>query len=271
MTWAATASSTTSKTWRALIVSLVLGAILPIFMACAPAAAPQAASPRPVSNKSMESARTGDFVGRVVAITDGDTIKVLVDGREQRIVRLAEIDAPEKAQPWGNRARQKLSELVFSRDVVVRQTDTDRFGRIVAKVFVEGRDVGRAMVASGAAWAFRRYLVDRSLLDVEAGAKRQRIGLWSMPANETIAPWDWRQGARVAPAEAVTAGPVAGRSISRPLSGQPDALTCGAKTRCREMSSCAEAQFYLTQCGVDTLDGNRDGEPCEQLCGTAGR
>ncbi len=219
----------------------------------------------------MESDSTVDFVGQVVAVTDGDTIKVLVDGREQRIVRLAEIDAPEKAQPWGNRARQKLSDLVFGRHVEVHQTDTDRFGRIVARVSVEGRDVGRTMVASGAAWAFRRYLVDQSLLAVEEGARRQRIGLWSMPDNETIAPWDWRQGARVAPAAAGAASPAPGRSVSRSLAGQPDVFTCGTKTRCREMSSCAEAQFYLAKCGADTLDGNRDGEPCEQLCGTAGR
>ncbi len=270
VTWVATASPASSRTWRVLMISLFLGVILPSLAACAPAET-RSASPTPVSNKSMEGARTADFVGRVVAVTDGDTIKVLVDGREQRIVRLAEIDAPEKAQPWGNRARQKLSELVFRRDVVVQQTDTDRYGRIVAKVSVEGRDVGRTMVASGAAWAFRRYLIDQSLLDVEEGARRQRIGLWAMPDNETIAPWDWRQGARVTPAEAVAGDPASGPAILGSLPGEPDAFTCGAKTRCREMSSCAEAQFYLAQCGVDTLDGNWDGEPCEQLCGTAGR
>ena len=213
------------------------------------------------------------FAGRVVAITDGDTIKVLVAGHEQRVVRFAEIDAPEKSQPWGNRSRQMLSELVYGRDVEIRQSDTDRYGRTVAHVLVDGRDINREMVAAGGAWAFRRYLVDQSLIEVEASAKRQRIGLWSMSGNEIIAPWDWRRGVRVTPARGGEgAAPTVPRSLlSRPSNSGVGGFTCGSKTRCSEMSSCAEAQFYLTQCRVETLDGNRDGEPCEQLCGTAGR
>jgi len=90
-----------------------------------------------------------------------------------------------------------LSAFVFGKTISVQQTDTDRYGRVVGRLFSDGRDVNRAMVAVGAAWAFRRYLTDTSLIEVEARAKRERIGLWSMPEAQTVAPWDWRRGVRV--------------------------------------------------------------------------
>lgn len=220
--------------------------------------------------------------GRVVGITDGDTITVLDDNNQQHTIRLAEIDAPERGQPWGNRSRQALSALVFNKTVSVMQTDTDRYDRIVARVFVDGEDVNRLMVEQGAAWAYRQYLTDETLIEVEAEARRSGVGLWSMSAAQTVAPWLWRRGERVG--ETVQAeGGAAPRAQPRTLlggqsrapavsEGQVDGeFSCSDKRYCREMSSCAEAHYYLRQCGVASLDGNNDGEPCEVLCGTAGR
>lgn len=108
---------------------------------------------------------------------DGDTIDVLVDLPPVRI-RLAEIDAPEKKQPWGTRSRQALSALVFGRQVTVREEGTDRYRRTIGTVFVDGRNVNRAMVGAGMAWPYRRYLHGKVLLDVEADARRAARGLW---------------------------------------------------------------------------------------------
>ena len=73
--------------------------------------------------------------GKVVGITDGDTLTLLVD-RTQHKIRLAQIDTPERAQPWGTRARQALSDKVFRKDVTVRVSDTDRYGRLIGKIWL---------------------------------------------------------------------------------------------------------------------------------------
>jgi len=214
------------------------------------------------------------FSARVVGVTDGDTVKVLDEQKRQHTVRLAEIDAPERGQPWGDRSKQALSALVFGKRILVQQTDTDRYGRVVGRLLSGGRDVNRAMVEEGAAWAFRRYLIDTSLIEVEARAKRERMGLWSMPEAQTVAPWDWRRGERVGGAQQAdpTFQPQRQGLLNSPSSAvDVGSFSCSSKTRCAEMTSCAEAQFYLTQCRLESIDGNRDGEPCEQLCGTSSR
>ena len=101
------------------------------------------------------------------------------------------------------------------------------------------------MVREGHAWAYRQYLTDQSLLEDEAAAKTERIGLWSVP--DPVPPWVWRRG-----------------SLSRGFSAND--FTCGTKTYCREMVSCAEAEFHLQQCGLTRLDGDGDGVPCESIC-----
>jgi endonuclease YncB( thermonuclease family) len=228
---------------------------------------------------SADRATAVSFTARVVAITDGDTLTVLDEQNQQHTIRLAEIDAPERRQPWGDRSRQHLSALAFGKTVSIQQTDTDRYGRTVARVFANGEDINRAMVRDGNAWAYREYLTDQTLLGTEARARQAHSGLWSLSDAETVPPWQWRRGLRVAQLEANTvtappANPV--RSLLGPRSNAQTAVatetfSCGSKRFCREMSSCAEAQFYLRQCGLDTIDGNDDGEPCEVLCGTTSR
>jgi len=214
------------------------------------------------------------FRARVVGVTDGDTLTVLDESNQQHTIRLAEIDAPERGQPWGARAKQTLSSLVFGKMVSLQQTDTDRYDRVVARVFADGEDINRAMVGQGAAWAYRRYLNDQTLIAVEANARRDRLGLWSLSDGETVEPWEWRKGKREGDGNIPTDGARGVRSlvaprqsvVTEPANGR---FSCSGKRYCRQMSSCAEAHFYLRQCGVASLDGNSDGEPCEMLCGTA--
>jgi micrococcal nuclease len=130
-----------------------------------------------------------DFSGRVIGIVDGDTIDVLVEQKPVRI-RLAEVDAPERRQPFGSRSRETLSTFVFGQVVTIRDAGKDRYGRVIGTVMSDGASVNRAMVAAGMAWAYRKYLVDRILLDVEAQARAQKRGLWA--DADPVAPWEWR-------------------------------------------------------------------------------
>ena len=226
-------------------------------------------------------ALAAEFRGKVVGITDGDTITVLRDGNVQVKVRLTEVDAPEGGQAWGQRSKQTLSKLVFGKQVRVVWTEEDRWGRTLGRVYVGGLDVSAEMARSGAAWAFLRYLTDRRMITLEAEAKKARLGLWSMPANQIIAPWDYRAGVRVGSVVfSEPAGARPARSSDRGASRAPQSFSgaraesggsggfgaCGSKRYCSEMSSCAEARYYLRQCGLSRLDGNNDGVPCEKLC-----
>ena len=211
------------------------------------------------------------FGARVVGITDGDTITVLDGDFREHTIRLAEIDAPERRQPWGERSKQSLSDLVFNQTVEIEQTDTDRYGRIVGQVITDDRNINREMVAIGAAWAFREYLIDETLLEVERDARRQRIGLWSMPPSDQVEPWRWRRGDRTPEAVvSAAAAPVRGLLASSPVQRESplstQAARCGSKRYCSQMRSCDEARAYMVQCRVSTLDGDGDGRPCEQLC-----
>ncbi len=193
---------------------------------------------------------SSELQGRVVLIADGDTFTLLTADKQQIRIRLAEIDTPEFGQPYGNRAKQALSRLVFGKDVRVEVQNIDRYGRTVGRPYVGDIDVCAELVENGSAWAYRRYLKDPKLLDLETNAKDSNRGLWNLPEYERVAPWDWRQGKRTP------------TIVMEP----PKAFTCGSKLYCREMVTCEEALFYLRSCGLARLDGDNDGIPCESLC-----
>ncbi|MDP3872373.1 MAG: thermonuclease family protein [Methyloversatilis sp.] len=110
-------------------------------------------------------AHASTIVGRVVGVADGDTVTVLDSDRVQHRIRLAGIDAPEKAQAFGNRSKESLSELVFSKAVTVETDKVDRFGRAVGKVLVDGRDANLIQVERGFAWHFKAYESEQSPSD----------------------------------------------------------------------------------------------------------
>lgn len=131
--------------------------------------------------------------GRVVGVSDGDTITVLVE-REQYRVRLEGIDCPESGQDFGRRAKEKTSDLVFGREVRVVVTDHDRYGRTVGRVFVEDLDVNLELVRAGMAWHFIRYSREKALAEAEREARAAKRGLWAQP--NPIPPWEWRTSHR---------------------------------------------------------------------------
>lgn len=129
----------------------------------------------------------------VVGISDGDTIKVRCADQPQMVIRLAEIDAPEKAQAFGQRSKEMLSTLCFKKQAEIRPSNRDRYGRTVARVVCAGTDANAAMVRSGMAWAYTRYLTDPQIQAMEIAARRERLGLWA--DSQPVAPWEWRKSA----------------------------------------------------------------------------
>ncbi len=204
-----------------------------------------------------------EYTGRVVGVSDGDTLTLLTAEKQQVKVRLGEIDTPESRQPYGQRAKQALSDLAYNQQARVVVQDTDRYGRTVGRVFVGDVDVNAEMIRQGAAWAYRQYLKDQSLLALEQQAKAAKRGLWALPEAQRCPPWDWRK--KACPTSAAAPAP-ASPAASAPKAAASGGFSCSGKRYCREMTSCEEAKFYLTQCGVGSLDGNKDGVPCETLC-----
>lgn len=106
-------------------------------------------------------------------------------------IRLEGIDCPELGQDVGTRAKQFTSTLVFSKDVEVKAYCPDRYGRMVARVYVGDQDVSLELVRAGLAWHFKKYSSDPVLADAEEQARREKKGLWSMP--NPVPPWEYRK------------------------------------------------------------------------------
>lgn len=140
------------------------------------------------------SVSAGETVtGRVVAVLDGDTIIILTPSKQEVRIRLAEIDAPEKNQPFGQVSKRSMSDLAYGREARAECPQTDRYRRSICKVFVDGVYVNQEQITRGLAWVYRQYVSARSpLLGFEQRAKEARIGLWQ-DSNPTP-PWEWRHG-----------------------------------------------------------------------------
>lgn len=168
------------------------------------------------------SAGADTLRGRVVSVADGDTVTVS-DGRHvAHIIRLAGIDAPEKAQAYGKLSRQNLVRQVAGQTVEVEWRKTDKYGRQVGTIWLGGVDVNLAQVEAGLAWHYKAYADEQSADDrqhyaqAEDHARRRHIGLWR--DTDPTPPWDFRQARRAG----ATAPPIAD---SGPCS-------CGGPARC---------------------------------------
>lgn len=137
------------------------------------------------------------LLGRVVGVSDGDTISVIDDDQKTHKIRLSGIDAPEKAQAFGQQAKRQLSDWVFQKTVRVVHNKTDRYGRVVGKVMLDGEDVNLWMVHVGLAWHYRAYAKDQPEADrvayslAELNARRKAVGLWG--DGNPVPPWEWRR------------------------------------------------------------------------------
>lgn len=174
-----------------------------------------------------------DLVGKVIGITDGDTISVLVD-RHPKTVRLNGIDAPEKAQPFGSKAKEMLSDLAFGREVTLQSVKSGIYGRIIADVLSpDGTSVNKEMVRSGYAWWYRDYAKgDVELEKLENEAREKKKGLWV--DHNPIPPWKWRKGDFTGlDSKEVATGPIVGNRNSKIYHhpGCPSYMRVGPKNR----------------------------------------
>jgi endonuclease YncB( thermonuclease family) len=143
---------------------------------------------------SALSADVNVLSGKVVSVADGDTLTLLTHENEQIKVRLSDIDAPEKKQPFGQRSKQALSDLCFGKQAIIAVREKDRYKRSVARVYCGQVDANEHQVKSGMAWVYRQYSKDAALLEVEAEAKAAKRGLWSEP--NPVSPWEFRKQRR---------------------------------------------------------------------------
>ncbi len=211
-----------------------------------------------------DATRAEEITAKVLAVIDGDTVLALLScpasalpacaGKRPVKLRLAEIDAPEKDQLGGAASSRSLAGLVLGKRVTVQVEAVDKYGRPVAHLVLGATRINEEQVRRGMAWEYSNYHGNQAYIALQNEARQAGRGLWAQP--DPVPPWRWR---KLHQADA----------ISPPHAAADPA--CGSKRYCAQMSSCAEARFYLTRCGVATLDGNGDGVPCESLCGAGSR
>jgi endonuclease YncB( thermonuclease family) len=140
------------------------------------------------------------LTGKVVQVSDGDTINLLVDKTQHRI-RLASIDAPETShgserpgQPFGEASRKNLADYVAGKTLTLTCYEKDHYGRDVCDVPANGTTANRLQVQDGMAWANQqakgKFLRDKTLVSLQSDAQKKKLGLWAEPA--AVAPWEWR-------------------------------------------------------------------------------
>lgn len=199
------------------------------------------------------------FTAAVIAVLDGDTLLVSRGGKPVKL-RLAEIDAPEKAQSYGTASQKSLADMVMGKEVQVESRAVDDYGRIVAMVGIAGLNVNHEQVRRGLAWEYSRFHSNRPLMALQREAQLARRGLWA--GDDIIEPSKWRKqhpSTSFAPT-----------SVSSSASAVPDAQLGCDRRGCSKMASCAEARRYYERCGGAIIDGDRDGRPCEKLCASEG-
>lgn len=196
---------------------------------------------------------------KVVGISDGDTLTCLYK-RKPLKVRLLYIDAPESAQPYGNKAKQALANLVFKKQVILHSSGYDRYQRLLAVVYDEQeRNINLLLVQKGMAWAYRetQLIYEQAMLK----AKQAQKGLWQ--DRSPINPVEWRKQ-HSADKQSDSGWNWQNIWKKRPLVTD-NALDCKKVLRCSDFSDYQSAKRYFDQCGSKTMDGNHDGIPCNKL------
>ena len=133
--------------------------------------------------------------GKVVSVTDGDTITVLDSSNTQHKIRIYGVDCPESHQDYGQKAKQFTSDLVFGKTVEIKIMDTDRYGRTVGIVNIDSKSLNAELITNGMAWFYGQYCKESfcpQWNQYQEEAKNRKIGLWSM--QNPIPPWEFRRG-----------------------------------------------------------------------------
>jgi len=192
-----------------------------------------------------------EISGKVIGITDGDTIKIL-DGKTSQTVRLEGIDAPEAKQSFGAKSKQALSKMIAGKPVVVQVSGTDQYERTLGKVLVDGIDVNAKMIEDGWAWHFKKYNSEERLSKLEDAARKAQRGLWA-DANP-LPPWEFRARQKTGSKPEINEDP--------PLESNPAGFWLNTSSGVRHNSRCEH--YRNTKRG--RLCGPNEGKPCG-ICG----
>ena len=130
------------------------------------------------------------LTAKVIGIKDGDTVVVLDSLNYQTTLRLAEVDCPEKNQPFGTKAKQFTSDRVYLKTIKYVVTDTDRYGRSIAMIYSDNKYLSAEIIKAGMGWHYKKYSTSKELANFETKAKKDKTGLWV--DNHPISPWEWR-------------------------------------------------------------------------------
>jgi micrococcal nuclease len=128
---------------------------------------------------------------KAIRIMDGDTFEALIEGNVTERIRLHGIDCPERNQPYSDAAKDKLVDLIFSKQIKFIRMAVDRYGRTVAMVFVDNTNVNESLLRAGLAWHFKRYDHNPAWDALERTASAKRLGLWA--DAQRMPPWNWRK------------------------------------------------------------------------------
>tara|TARA_R110002073_G_scaffold20209_5_gene72799 strand:- start:4653 stop:5201 length:549 start_codon:yes stop_codon:yes gene_type:complete len=149
--------------------------------------------PESTANASIGESREL-FDAKVIGVIDGDTVDVL-RGQETIRIRLNGIDAPERGQPFGNNAKQFVSDQIFGKTIQVEALDEDRYGRTIADLHFYQKRITLELVEVGLAWHYTQYSDEEALANAQVEAQQAKRGLWADPRH--VAPWDWRKLSKV--------------------------------------------------------------------------
>ena len=127
---------------------------------------------------------------KIKRVVDGDTVHVFYQDEVYKI-RLTEIDAPERDQPYGNNSTEYLKSLLKEGRVDVDISGTDRYGRKLGRLYWRGMDINRELVSAGYAWVYDQYVTDNSFYENQSKARNSKKGLWE--DQNPLEPWNWRK------------------------------------------------------------------------------
>lgn len=228
------------------------------------------------SNNDVQEAVAEKKLYPVVKVVDGDTVQVNIDGKNE-VLRLIGINTPETVDPrkpvecFGAEASAKAKEILTGKDVSLEadetQSDRDKYDRLLRYVYLEdGTNFNKMMIEEGYAYEYTydapyKYQAEFKIAQQEA--KDGKKGLW----GDDTCKGELNKSTNYVnpqPTPAPNSNPTPAKTETP--TQDSGSFTCAGKHLCGQMTSCAEAKFYLTSCGVKSLDGDKDGVPCETLC-----
>lgn len=215
--------------------------------------------------------------GKVTRITDGDSLWLEPAAPAAPVeLRLEGIDAPEICQAWGPEAKRALGELVLGKEVSVKTVGRDTHGRTLGTVYLGTQNINKLMVQEGHAWSSRYkydrgpYVADERMaralsrgLNREGGAVMPRdFRQLNGPCTPGVAAAAPATVAAPSPSQAPAAAPA--QKTATVALAVPAAPRCDGRMHCSQMTSCAEATWFLKNCPGVQMDGDHDGVPCER-------